>query len=149
MAMADSSANPIHIPSYPTVEAILDTIADWVGRCRRALGASKELGTCGPEEVARIAHELGVGRGELYELASRGPRSADLLQKMLPALGIDLKELSRTDPLVVRDLQRLCVTCNNKGRCQHELADGTAADDYQDFCPNAVTLDALVRARGP
>ena len=47
------------------------------------------------------------------------------------------------EPLVMRDLQRLCTTCGDKGRCAHELADGTAAAHFHEFCPNAFTLDAL------
>jgi len=40
-------------------------------------------------------------------------------------------------------LQRLCVVCSQKGRCEHELAKGTAAEHFHEFCPNAFTLDAL------
>ena len=74
---------------------------------------------------------------------SKGPHAADLLQKLLVALNVDPKELSRTEPLVMRDLQRLCTTCGAKKRCAQELAEGTAAEHFHEFCPNAFTLDAL------
>jgi hypothetical protein len=66
---------------------------------------------------------------------------------MLPALGIDPRTLAESDPLVMRDLQRLCVACGTKNRCRHELDDLTASEHYHDFCPNAVTLDALLKER--
>jgi pyrroloquinoline quinone (PQQ) biosynthesis protein C len=139
-------ANSNPIPGYPTLEAIIDTVADWVNRCRTALHSSDDFVACGPDEVKRIASDLGIGNRELHTLAAHGPHSADLLQKMLPALGIDPEKLAEADPLVMRDLQRLCVTCNKKKRCQHELAEGKAAADFRQFCPNAVTLDALMKA---
>jgi hypothetical protein len=30
----------------------------------------------------------------------------------------------------MRDLQRLCIVCGQKRRCQHELARGTAAEHF-------------------
>jgi hypothetical protein len=141
-----NGANPV--PVHPTLEAIVETVADWVNRCRAALRSSGEFAACGPEEVKRIASDLGIGNRELHTLAARGPHSADLLQKMLPALGVDPEKLAKADPLIMHDLQRLCVVCNKKTRCQHELADGTAAADFRQFCPNAVTLDALIKANG-
>ena len=59
----------------------------------------------------------------------------------------DHKTLADTDPLVMRDLQRLCVICRNKGQCRHELDNLSAAEHYHQFCPNAVTLDALLEER--
>ena len=47
----------------------------------------------------------------------------------------------------MRDLQRLCMVCAQKGHCQHELAQGTAAEHFREFCPNAYTLDALFKQK--
>ena len=79
----------------------------------------------------------------MREIMKKGPAGAALLQKMLVALQVDPKALAHSNPLVVRDLQRLCTTCGNQKRCAHELAAGTAAEHFHDFCPNAFTLDAL------
>jgi hypothetical protein len=43
----------------------------------------------------------------------------------------------------MRDMQRLCISCEAKQRCEHELTQGSAARHYREFCPNAFTLDAL------
>jgi hypothetical protein len=66
---------------------------------------------------------------------------------MLTALGVDAAALSQHDPLMMRDLERLCVSCTNKGKCAHELATGAASEHYDDFCPNAYTLDMLLAER--
>jgi hypothetical protein len=62
---------------------------------------------------------------------------------MLAALGADPKKLSKDDPMVMRDLQRLCVSCGYKRQCEHDLTEGHAAENYHDYCPNAYTLDLL------
>jgi len=136
---------------FPVVEMVLNSIADWVNRYRNAVGhingCDSGLTRCGPDEVRQIADDLGISPGELRELANKGPGSAELLQKMLVALKIDAKALDQAEPLVMRDLQRLCTTCGNKKRCVHELADGTAAAHFHEFCPNAFTLDALLEEK--
>ena len=138
--MPDSEQQQTH---FPVLEMVLNSIADWVNNHRFSLGQGSGLSRCDSAEVMQIANDLGVSASELRALSNKGPGSADLVQKMLLALGIDTKTLSHTDPLVMRDLQRLCSTCADKNRCSHELADGTAQAHFHEFCPNAFTLDAL------
>jgi hypothetical protein len=80
-------------------------------------------------------------------LAAKGSGSADILKKMLIALSVDPQALAKADPAVMRDLQRLCILCSHKGRRRHELARGTAAEHFREFCPNAYTLDALFKEK--
>ncbi len=128
----------------PLVQAVFNGIADWVSKYRSNFGLENQFGLCAPDEVMRVARELGLSAGELQELARKGPNAAELVLKMLVALQVDPKALENTDPQVMQDLQRLCTTCGAKKRCEHELADGTAGDRFRDFCPNAFTLDALL-----
>jgi hypothetical protein len=37
------------------------------------------------------------------------------------------------DPIAMRDLQRLCIMCDRKKQCRHELARGTAAETTTTF----------------
>jgi transcriptional regulator with XRE-family HTH domain len=127
----------------PTVEMILNAIANWIKKYRYAAGLHQELAGCGADEVARIARDLGIDTAELFKLSDNGPGAADLLQRMLRALGADPNTLALIDPLVMRDLQRLCISCSHKKRCEHDLAAETAAQNYREYCPNAVSLDAL------
>jgi hypothetical protein len=125
-------------------QTVFNSIADWVGRYRQKLGPNNQFWQCTPDEVMRVARDLKLTPMELKELASKGPNAADLLLKMLSALHVDRKALENSDPNVMQDLQRLCTTCGAKKRCERELADGTAVDHFQEFCPNAFTLDALL-----
>lgn len=131
-------------PHYPVLDMVLNSIADWVNNYRYTFGSGGGLARCDRDEVAQIASDIGISPGELQELSRKGPGSADLLLKMLAALGVDPKALNDKEPLVMRDLQRLCTTCADKGRCSHELADGTAKTHFHEFCPNAFTIDALL-----
>lgn len=128
---------------YPVVDMVLNSIADWVNHYRDSTGQGIGLSRCDSAEVNQIANECGLSAAELRSLASKGPHSADLVTKMLLALGVDPKALAEKDPLVMRDLQRLCTTCGHKGQCAHDLADGTAKDHFHEYCPNSFTLDAL------
>lgn len=131
------------LPHYSGLEPILAKIADWVNRYRRAAQVRGELQQMGSDEVARIARDLNVTPDELASLASKGPNSAELLNKMLDALGVDRENKHLKDPRLMRDLQRLCFACEHRTRCAHELAADTAKEHYREFCPNAYTLDIL------
>ncbi len=130
-----------------TVKPILDAIANWVNKYRDAIGLRGELAHCRPEEVARIAHDLGLSSQELELFVNKGSDAADELPKLLRALGVDPQRLASSNPGKMRDLQRLCITCGDKGQCRHDLAAGTAASRYRDYCPNAMSLDALFQSK--
>lgn len=132
---------------YPMVEFVLDAIAGWINKYRHAHGVRDELGECSQEDVMRIAKDLGVAVSDLRGLAAKGPGAADALQKMLLALSVDPQALAKGDPAVMRDLQRICIVCSQKSRCQHELAEGTSAENFREFCPNAYTLEALFKRK--
>jgi len=130
---------------YSDLEEILGAIAEWINRYRKAYATHDELINCGADEVARIAYDIGVSSDELATLASKSAKSADLLQKMLVALGVAPKNFANDNPMAMHDLRRLCVNCGQKKRCAHEFDVGTAAENYREFCPNAYTLDVLFR----
>ncbi|HXX25540.1 MAG TPA: helix-turn-helix transcriptional regulator [Pseudolabrys sp.] len=135
--------------SHPAEADHLDTvfgaIADWVSRYRRHIAERNVFGGCAPEEVQQVAKELGLSASELRSLARKDPGSADNLQKMLLALDVDPDKLAKSDSAVMRDLQRLCMMCDHKRQCQRELAKGEATEHFHEFCPNAFTLDALLK----
>lgn len=134
-------------PAHGIVEPIWDAIANWVKKYRDALGLRDELANCSPEEVASMARDIGVSAEELKIFVNKGPHAADELPRLLRALGVDPLKLASDDLETMRDLQRLCVTCGEKDQCRHELAAGTAAGRYREYCPNAMTLDALFRGK--
>ncbi len=128
---------------YPTVDFILGAIADWINKYRSLTALRDEFRNCSADDVMQIARDLRVPVNELRSIAAKGPGAAALLEKMLRALCVDPEALANFQPATMRDLQRLCVNCSQKKRCQQELADGTAAAHFHSYCPNAFTLDAL------
>ena len=142
-----TNSPPAEKPTYLGLEPIFDAIAHWIKNYRYALGLRDEMMQCSPEDVASIARDLKVSPRELVHLANKGPDAANLLRKMLLALGVDPEALASKDPAITQDLQRLCIICGHKKQCQHDLAAGTAAQNYQNYCPNAFTLDALFNAK--
>jgi hypothetical protein len=87
---------------------------------------------------------FGVTQTQLQELIRKGPDSANLLKRMLVALHVDPKIIADIEPLVMREMKWLCITCSNKQRCEDELAKGTATEHFHEFCPNAVSIDELL-----
>ena len=124
---------------YTIVEALMNTFSDWL-KHRRQLNELRQLNSV---EFDRIASELRVSPGDLTELVRQGPHAADELPKLLKVLGIDQEALARTQPLVLRDMERVCALCANKGECDRDLAAGTSAEHYQGYCLNAPTIEQL------
>ena len=116
---------------------------DWMGQG----SATSELRCCGEDEVKRLAREVGVSVAELHKLASRGPHSADLLLRRMAELDLDRNEVARTEPRTFQDMQRVCTLCEAHRRCAQDLAkhstDKHSTQEWQSYCPNAVTLMAL------
>jgi hypothetical protein len=124
---------------YPVVDLVIETFGDWL-KHRRELKEMREMDAA---NFNQIAGDLRISSADLEALVRRGPHAAGELPKMLRALGIDQDDLARTETLVLRDMERVCSLCSHKRRCGHELATGTAAAHYEEFCANAPTIDGL------
>ena len=124
---------------FPRVESLINTFADWL-RHRQDLSEIRQMDTT---QFDKIASDLRVSPSELDELVRQGPHAADELPKLLKVLGIDEADLARTEPMVLRDMERVCAMCANKRQCDRDLADGTSAEHYEGYCLNAPTIDSL------
>ena len=113
--------------------------ADWL-KHRRELSEIRQMDRA---DFDRIASDLRISPGELDALVDQGPHAADEQPKLLKALGIDEADLARTEPMVLRDMERVCALCHHKRQCDRELAAGTSAEHYQGYCPNAPTIHDL------
>jgi len=122
-----------------TAQLLIDRFADWL-KHRRELNELRQMDRA---DFDRIAEDLRVSPGELDELVRRGPHAADELPAMLRALGIDANKLARTEPMLLRDMERVCAMCKQKAQCDRDLIAGTAAEHYEGYCLNAPTLDRL------
>jgi len=129
---------------YPTVEFLIDKFANWL-KHRRELNEMRQLNRT---DFNLIAQDLRISPDALDQLVQVGPHGADELPKMLKSLGIDEADLVRTEPLMVRDMQRVCGLCRDKAQCHHELDAGTSAEHYKAYCPNAPSIEALGQQSG-
>ena len=126
------------------VGRVVDIFGEWL-KHRRELREMREMDAA---NLGQIASELRMTSADLEALVRQGPHAADELPKMLTALGIDQDRLARTEPLVLRDMERVCTLCRHKRQCDRELAAGTAAEHYETYCLNASTIDGLGQAAG-
>ncbi|PJG50415.1 hypothetical protein CVM73_36555 [Bradyrhizobium forestalis] len=127
---------------YPIVQDLIDSFASWL-KHRREMNEMRQLDRA---DFDRIASDLRIAPDDLEELVRHGRHAADELPKMLEQLGINAEGLGRAQPLLLRDMERVCSLCNNKVQCDRDLADGTAAENYHGYCGNAATLESLDRA---
>ena len=128
-----------HAKPYPRVEALISTFADWL-KHRRELNEMRQLDRL---EFARIASDLRISPDDLDELVRHGAHGADELPQLLKVLGIDEGDLASTQPLLLRDMERVCALCAHKRQCDHDLAAGSIAEHYKEYCLNAPTIEQL------
>lgn len=127
---------------FPIVQDLIESFAAWL-KHHRELSEMRRLDRT---DFDRIASDLRIAPDDLEELVRHGRHAADELPKMLNQLGISAERLAQAQPLLLRDMERVCSLCNQKGQCDRDLADGTAAENYHDYCANASTLESLDRA---
>jgi uncharacterized protein YjiS (DUF1127 family) len=116
---------------------------NWVRR-RRTMA---DLACCGSSGLEQLAHDVGLGRQEIYTLAGKWPGSADLLLQRMKRVKLDVADIARVEPQVLRDLERVCTLCASKRRCQHDLAKDPSDTTWREYCPNVMTLNALAAER--
>ena len=78
---------------------------------------------------------------------ARGPDAASHLYERMHALGLSKADVEHATMDVLRDLQRTCACCNEKGRCEKDLLDRPDDPVWRNYCPNAATLDTLTRLK--
>jgi len=45
--------------------------------------------------------------------------------------------------MVLHDMERVCALCGHKRECDRDLAEGTSAEHYREYCLNAPTVEEL------
>jgi hypothetical protein len=112
-------------------------------------GTCAELNRCDDRDVARIARDLSLTAGELHMLARRRAQSPLLLYRRMADLGMDRADVARTQPEIMRDLQKLCAMCDSKRRCARDFARGADRSIWHAYCPNDGTLNSLAAPAFP
>jgi len=109
-------------------------------KARRAL--AWELSSL--EELAR---DVCLSEDAFERLFAVGKRT-DELERLMGTLSLDPKEMEFANPgAVTRDMSLVCSGCLMIDRCRRELETGSAKQNYNEYCPNALTLNALLETR--
>jgi hypothetical protein len=120
---------------------LLTRLADW-------WSARSELSAMPPEDVHRIAHDIGIGADDLRALAARGPGAADLLYERMAVMGLSRADVDRLAPGLMRDLETTCSCCCHKEQCGKELAVEPEAPGWMTYCANMTALLSVESAKG-
>ena len=126
---------------FPFVTKVIDMFGDWLKQRRELNELMQYEAEFG--ELERVARDLNVTPADLERLVRQGSQSESELAYMITALGIDEAALRRAEPALLRDMERVCSFCTHKRRCHEELAAGTAATNYVEYCENSDTIDVL------
>lgn len=129
---------------YPVIGKLAAIFGNWIRRSREI----RELRELNNGEFARISQELNMAPADLDLFVNQGPRASDELPELLTRLGLDSHALSQTQPVVLRDMVRVCASCQRKRQCGRDLAAGTSKQNYDEYCPNASTIDELTTTAG-
>lgn len=101
---------------YPIVQDLIESFAAWL-KHRREMNEMRQLDRA---DFDRIAQDLRIAPDDLEELVRHGKHAADELPRMLEQLGISADRLGRAQPLLLRDMERVCSLCNQKGQCDRD-----------------------------
>jgi hypothetical protein len=120
-------------------------VAGWTERWHSWRARNRDvadLAACG-DDLARMAADIGLSAPELRALAAHDRHGADLLRERLAALRLDPEVIAARRPVIMRDLQRLCTLCTQKGRCTNDLMRDPQSSEWESYCPNVETLHEL------
>jgi hypothetical protein len=128
-------------------QALLDTIGNWWRNWKHSRAAVAEIDALDGAEMSRVAQDVGLNGAQLRVMAGKWPDAADLLSQRLAALQLDEGTIVRSEPGVLRDMQRVCAMCPEKPHCGHDIDRDPSDPEWRSYCPNVETLDALETER--
>ena len=102
-----------------------------------------ELAAFPPNELHRIAQDVGLSKRDLRSLACSHPGPSELMPKRLQELRLDPAYVKYARTATYRDMERVCGTCKAWRRCARDLAKGDVQAGMRSYCLNAPTIDAL------
>jgi hypothetical protein len=70
-----------------------------------------------------------------------------LLWRRMKAMDVDADTFARLEPALYGNLQTLCGQCEHPNLCRHDLRHDPANTAWEDYCPDAVVLNAIKELR--
>ena len=81
-----------------------------------------------------------------HPIESQAPDRALLLHRRMLALRLSIDEWTHFEPAMLDELERLCLACESRPLCAHDLAiysDDPTWRDWREYCPNVGKLNML------
>ena len=135
------ASNPVK--RYSVLDSAFAAIGDWIRKRKMIRECRQRFEACTSDEIARLAHDVGLPETDLRRMAALGPDAAKQVLDRMTALHLDAETIANSEPGTMRDMQRLCSNCVSKKRCQRNLAQNPNDPVWRRYCPNAGTLGLL------
>lgn len=139
-------AQPVAQEQSNPIRSLRDRVVGWWHERQEISRELQEIAALGDHGVEELAADVGLNPQLLAAVIREGASSADDMERLMKALNIDGDAVHFEMPAFYRDMKVGCALCQDKARCRHELADGTAPENYIHFCPNHEIMSEL-RAR--
>ena len=123
--------------------AVLQRALDWWHGARSLWARADHIERMTPDEIARMAGDIGISSEEFVRVVAQPGGSADLLHRRLEALDLEAADIVRLSPLLLADLERTCACCADRERCAADMAEDPGAPGWESYCPNSGTLKTL------
>ncbi len=68
----------------------------------------------------------------------------ELLSRAMASLGIDVDDFAMREAALLRDMRRICRSCDARSRCRRDLGTGDFARRYRHYCPVTENLSLIV-----
>jgi hypothetical protein len=102
-----------------------------------------ELAACPPNELHKMAQDIGLGTTTLWSLSCNHPGPSELMPRRLKQLGVDPDYVQVALTATYQDLERVCATCKAWRCCARDLANDDVQAGMSSYCLNAFTIDTL------
>ena len=124
---------------YPIVQDLIESFASWL-KHRRELNEMRQLDRA---DFNRIAQRSPDRRLTIWRSWSATASTPPTNCRRCSSSSASAPKARRAQPLVLRDMERVCALCSHKGQCDRDLADGTAAENTTASAPMP-TLDCSI-----
>ena len=131
------------LDKYSLLQSVTSTIGNWVRNRKLPRQDRRCFDQLSDFEVARMARDAGLSAHELRCIAQLRPDAAQLLSRRMSVQNLDVDMVSETDMNLMRDMQRLCSTCDIKRQCERDLIVRPDSPAWRQYCPNECTLMEL------
>ena len=116
-------------------------------RWKASRALARELNSLDMDQRKELARDVCVSQNVFERLVLTRSRGNEL-ERLMCALSLDVENIAPSSVgAISRDLSRVCSECLMTSRCRRELDAGSASANYNEYCPNALTLDALLETQ--